>query len=59
MVKMKPEMAGLPVVIQVLAKYPLSEQATTFYRLAEKTISEAGFSLEFELFHNKRDNAKG
>jgi hypothetical protein len=59
MVKMKPDMAGLPVVIQILAKYPLSEQATTFYRLAEKTISGAGFSLEFELFHNRRDNAEG
>jgi hypothetical protein len=59
MVKTKPDMAGLPVVIQILAKYPLSEQATTFYRLAEKTISGAGFSLEFELFHNRRDNAEG
>jgi hypothetical protein len=55
----KPDVRGLPVVIQVKAKYPLSKQATKFYQLAEKTISQAGFSLEFELLHDKKDNAEG
>jgi hypothetical protein len=48
----KPAMKGLPVIIQVIGKYPLNEDARKFYRLAEKTLANAGASLEFQLFED-------
>jgi hypothetical protein len=50
MMQIKPTMKGLPVVIQVIGKYPLSEDARKFYRLTGETIANAGVSLEFQLF---------
>lgn len=44
-----PHLKGREVVIIWFGKYPLSEQAKTFYRLASGAISKAGFRLEFEL----------
>lgn len=41
--------AGLPVSIEVGAKYPPSEEATKFYRLAGKIVAEVGCSLELVL----------
>jgi hypothetical protein len=32
-----------------MGKFPLSEEARKFYRLAGKAIGDAGFSLRFEL----------
>jgi hypothetical protein len=45
----RPDLAGLPVSIQVSAKYPLSEEATKFYRLIGKIVAEVGTSLEVVL----------
>ncbi len=44
-----PHLKGREVVIKLFSKYPLSDQAKTFYRLASGAISGAGFRLEFEL----------
>jgi hypothetical protein len=49
MLEEKPDAKGFPVVIQVYAKYPPSEQATALYRLAGKVIADAGYSLELEV----------
>jgi hypothetical protein len=37
----------------VIGKFPLSEEASKFYRLAGKAIQDAGFSLQF--MHLKPD----
>jgi hypothetical protein len=42
-----PKAVGRKVVIEVVGKFPLSEQASKFYRLAGKVIEDAGFSLRF------------
>src|SRR5690349_2361660 len=42
----RPDLKGVPVVIRVDAKYPPSEEATKFYRLAGPVAAEAGVSLE-------------
>ncbi len=49
LMKSKPEFKGLPVLIHVAAKHPLSEQAGRFYEMAKKRAAELGFSLEFDL----------
>jgi hypothetical protein len=46
-----PQFRGMPVGIRVRGKYPLSTEATKFYRLAEAKTEELGFSLEFSLAH--------
>jgi hypothetical protein len=48
-----PKAIGRKIVIKVMGKYPLSEEANKFYRLAGKYIEDAGFSLQFE--HLKDD----
>lgn len=45
----KPEFKGLPVLIHVAAKHPLSEQAGRFYEMAKERAEELGYSLEFDL----------
>ena len=45
----RPDLAGLPVLIRVSGKYPPSEEATKFYRLAGRVVAEAGSSLELVL----------
>ena len=45
----RPDLAGLPVSIEVSGKYPLSEEATKFYRLIGKIVAEVGSSLELVL----------
>ena len=42
-----PEAAGRHVVINLVGKFPLSEEATKFFRLASQAIRDAGFSLRF------------
>src|SRR5258708_3935929 len=46
-----PKAIGRRIVIEVTGKFPLSEEASKFYRLAGKAIKDAGFSLRFE--HSK------
>jgi hypothetical protein len=43
-----PETVGRPVVINLVGKFPLSEEATRFFRLASQAIHSAGFSLRFQ-----------
>jgi hypothetical protein len=44
----KPECKGLPVIIHVRAKYPLSEDREEFYELAKENAAELGATLEFD-----------
>jgi hypothetical protein len=48
-----PKAIGRKIVIEVMGKFPLSEEAAKFYRLAGKAIEDAGFSLRFELSESK------
>jgi hypothetical protein len=43
-----PKAIGRKIVIQVMGKFPLSAEASKFYRLAGKAIQDAGFSLRFK-----------
>jgi hypothetical protein len=43
-----PETAGRRVIINLVGKFPLSEEATKFFRLASQAIRDAGFSLRFQ-----------
>jgi hypothetical protein len=45
----RPDLAGLPVSIEVSAKSPPSAEATKFYRLIGKIVAEVGSSLELVL----------
>jgi hypothetical protein len=47
--KARPDLAGLPVIIRVDAKYPPSEEAEKFYRSVGPIVAEAGSSLELHL----------
>jgi hypothetical protein len=42
-----PQAVGRNIVIQVMGKFPLSEEASKFYRLAGKAIEGYGYSLRF------------
>jgi hypothetical protein len=42
-----PQARGRKIVIQVMGKFPLSEEARKFYRLAGKAIEDYGYSLRF------------
>jgi hypothetical protein len=48
-----PKAVGLKIVIEVVGKFPLSEEASKFYRLAGGAIKDAGFSLRFEHVKSK------
>jgi hypothetical protein len=50
-----PQAVGRSIVIQVVGKYPLSEEANKFYRLAGGVIEDAGFSLRFTHFKSASD----
>jgi hypothetical protein len=43
-----PNAIGKRIVIEVTGKFPLSDEARKFYRLAGGAIEDAGFSLRFE-----------
>ena len=45
----RPDLAGLPVTIQIAAKFPPSEEGMKFCRLAGKVVGEIGSSLELEV----------
>jgi hypothetical protein len=44
-----PETHGRSVIIKLMGKFPLSHEATKFFRLAKDAIEKAGFALEFQL----------
>ena len=48
-VKNYPKAKGRKIVIEVLGKYPLSQEAKKFYRLCSEIVEKAGFKLEFRL----------
>jgi hypothetical protein len=48
-----PQVEGKNVVINLVSKYPLSEQASLFFKKASAAIGEAGFSLQLELPDSK------
>jgi len=43
-----PQAAGRKIVIQVMGKFPLSEEASKFYRLAGNAIEGYGYTLRFK-----------
>jgi len=45
-----PEARGRNLVINVVGKFPLSEQANLFFEKATAAIQAAGFTLKFSLF---------
>jgi hypothetical protein len=45
----RPDLKGIPIVIEVTAKYPPSEEALKFYRLAGPIVAECGASLELDV----------
>jgi hypothetical protein len=51
-----PQAAGRKIVIQVMGKYPLSEEAGKFYRLAGKAIESYGYSLRFRQLGSTPNN---
>ena len=44
-----PETRGRKMVINLVGKFPLSEQANLFLEKARSAISNAGFALQFKL----------
>jgi len=44
-----PQAKGRRVTINVVGRFPLSEQASVFFERAQAAIQTAGFSLEFKL----------
>ena len=51
-----PQAVGRKIVIQVMGKYPLSEEAGKFYRLAGKAIESYGYSLRFSQLGSTPNN---
>jgi hypothetical protein len=43
-----PKAIGRKIIIRVMGKYPLSDEARKFYQLASRGIEDAGFSLQFK-----------
>lgn len=48
-----PKAKDRKVVIQIVGKYPLSEEARHFYEHAGEIVANAGFELQFELSQDK------
>jgi hypothetical protein len=48
-----PQAVGRKIVIQVMGKFPLSGEASKFYRLASKAIEDYGYSLRFKRLQPK------
>jgi hypothetical protein len=44
-----PHLEGRSVAINLVGKFPLSQQAETFVRKAGEAIRDAGFKLQFEV----------
>ena len=56
--KYRPDFKELPVTIHVRAKYPLRGEGVKFYEAAQKIVSEAGFTLEFEYAPSKKRTSR-
>jgi hypothetical protein len=50
-----PQAVGRKIVIQVMGKFPLSEEAKKFYRLAGKAVEDYGYTLRFRQLGSKDD----
>ncbi len=48
-----PSAKGKRLIIRVIGKYPLSEEAKKFYKKSSEIVAKAGFELRFELFRGK------
>jgi len=51
-IKKFPEARGRNLVINVVGKFPMSEQAKLFFEKATAAIQATGFTLKFSLFHS-------
>jgi hypothetical protein len=49
---------GLPVVISIVGKFPLSTEATRFFGLVKGKLEEIGVSLEFRLVSEGSSGAR-
>jgi hypothetical protein len=49
----RPDLKGIPIVIEVSAKHPPSTEALKFYRLAGPMVAEGGASLELNITSSK------
>ena len=47
--KTRPDLEGVPIIIEVRAKYLPSSEALKFYRLAGPMVAKCGVSLELNL----------
>lgn len=52
LIRERPDLEGVPVIIEVAAKYPPSEEASKFYRLAGPIVAEGGASLALKVESN-------
>ena len=50
MLETRPDTRGRDVVIAIVGKHPLSEEAQEFFDAAQGVVKKAGFDLEFELY---------
>jgi hypothetical protein len=48
-----PRARGNKIAIEVVGKFPLSDEARKFYRLAGKAIEDLGYSLRFKHVHSE------
>jgi hypothetical protein len=44
-----PKAKGLPIIIRIAGKYPLSAEAMRFFDMAKDFVENEGYSLEFKL----------
>jgi len=49
LVEKRPDLKGVPVIIRVDSKYPLSMEARKFYGTVAPVVAEAGVGLELEV----------
>ena len=50
MLETRPDTRGRDVVIGIVGKHPLSQEAQEFLKTAQEVVEKAGFGLEFELY---------
>jgi CRP-like cAMP-binding protein len=50
MLETRPDTRGRDVVIRIVGKHPLGDEAQKFFNAAREVVKKAGFGLEFELY---------
>jgi CRP-like cAMP-binding protein len=50
MTETRPDTRGREIVIGIVAKHPLNQEAQEFLKTAQKAVKKAGYGLEFELY---------